>query len=211
MIKQIYGKVLSTITFLGGVDNAKKFDAKLRFHRSLNLSHPRTLADKVSYIELHDQSNLAPSCTDKFAVRDYIKAKIKDGERILVPVVGGPWDSIDKIDFNKLPDRFVLKATHGCKMNYFVPDKSKLDIKDCKTQMEEWLCTTYGTYSMEPHYKCIPHRIYAEKYLEEMNDLIDYKIHCINGHPEFILVITDRKFEADKPMVCTLDLFDLEN
>lgn len=76
MIKQIYGQVLSIITSTFGIDYAKKFDTRLRFHKSLNLSHPKTLADKVSYIELHEQSSLAAQCTDKYAVRKYVADKI---------------------------------------------------------------------------------------------------------------------------------------
>ncbi|SDX20123.1 TupA-like ATPgrasp [Acidaminococcus fermentans] len=209
MLKQIYSQVLSAITYTTGIDNAKKFDTRLRFHKSLNLTQPKTLADKVSYIELHESSHLAVQCTDKYAVRQYIADKIEDGTKLLVPLAGGPWDDVDKIDFDKLPSSFVLKATHGCKMNYFVPDKTKLDIRECKAEMKRWLGTTYGTYSVEPHYGKIPHRIYAEQYLEEMSDLVDYKIHCLNGEPQFILVITDRIFKKDEPMKCTLDLFDI--
>lgn len=81
MIKQIYGQVLSIITSTFGIDYAKKFDTRLRFHKSLNLSHPKTLADKVSYIELHEQSSLAAQCTDKYAVRKYVADKILGGYR----------------------------------------------------------------------------------------------------------------------------------
>ena len=70
---------------------------------------------------MHDQSPLAAECTDKYAVRQYIKDK--GLEEILVPLVGGPWNTIKDIDFSTLPESFVLKATHGCKMNYLVPEK----------------------------------------------------------------------------------------
>lgn len=126
-------------------------------------------------------------------------------------MAGGPWTNVDEINFDSLPSSFVFKATHGCKMNYFVPDKNKLDIQECKKEMKRWLDTTYGTYSVEPHYAKIPHRIYAEQYLEEMTNLVDYKIHCLNGEPQFVLVITGRIiFKKDEPMKCTLDLFDIE-
>lgn len=76
MLKQIYSQFLLLITFTMGIDYAKKFDTRLRFHKSLNLSHPKTLSDKVSYIELNEQSPLAVECTDKYAVRQYISKKI---------------------------------------------------------------------------------------------------------------------------------------
>lgn len=189
-IKVIYGKMLVTMSHVFGVDFAKKFDTQLRFHRNLNLKNPKSLADKVTYIELHEQSPLAPECTDKYAVRQYVKDK--GLESILVPLAGGPWSKIEEINFKVLPDSFVFKATHGCKMNYLVPEKEKLDKNKCVAEMSKWLKTTYGTYSMEPHYLEIPHRIYAEEYLADADKLIDYKFHCMNGVPQFVLVCGDR-------------------
>ena len=112
-IKVIYGKMLVTMSHVFGVDFAKKFDTRLRFHRTLNLKNPTSLADKVTYVELHKQSSLASMCTDKYAVRDYIREK--GLEDILIPVVGGPWENVEDVDFDSLPDSFALKATHGCK------------------------------------------------------------------------------------------------
>ena len=75
--------------------------------------------------------------------------------------------------------------------------------------MQKWLDTTYGTYSVEPHYATIPHRLYAEEFLENADSLIDYKFHCMNGEPQFVLVCSDRKANGDKGMGVTLDLFDM--
>lgn len=181
-------------------------DTKLRFHKTLNLKRPVTLADKVTYIELHAQSPLAPICTDKYAVREYVKQKgLND---ILVPLIGGPWESLGEIDFSTLPNAFVLKATHGCKMNTIVRDKNKIDIEKCRQELARWLKTTYGGYSLETHYLNIPHRIYAEQYLEDAKKLVDYKIHCLDGEPAFILVCSDRKASGDKAMQVTLNLFN---
>lgn len=189
-VKLLYGKCLSLFSGVFGVDTAKKLDALLRFRRKLNLKNPTSLADKVSYIELHCQSPLAAECTDKYAVRNYVANKgLGD---ILVPLVGGPWERVEDVDFEALPESFAIKATHGCKMNYLVPDKSQLDTKRCKQEMQHWLDTTYGVYSMEPHYLEIPHRIYVEAYLADADKLIDYKFHCMNGVPQFVLVCSDR-------------------
>lgn len=207
-IKKIYGIFLQSLSSVCGYDTAKKIDAMLRFHRRLNLERPQSLADKVTYIELHKQSPLASQCTDKFAVREYISHK--GYSHVLVPVVGGPWDSVDEIDFASLPTSFVLKATHGCKMNFVVSDKARMDIPKCKKEMQRWLNTTYGRYSIEPHYESIPHRIFAEEYLGDMSRLIDYKFHCLNGTPEFVLAISERQCDGDNAMSATLDLFDMQ-
>lgn len=207
-VKKIYGWLLSAITKIAGINAAKQFDSKLRFHRKINLKNPESLSDKVSYIELHDQSPLAPMCTDKAEVRKYVVQKgFKD---ILIPIILEPTDSVDKIDFKKLPETFILKATHGCRMNYIVKDKNRLDEEECKRVMRKWLQTTYGTYSMEPHYLSIPPRIYAEQYIEDMNGLIDYKFHCLNGKPEFCLVCSGRSDKKGESMGVLLSLFDME-
>ena len=208
IIKKLDAIWLSLIEHLFGIDLAKKFDTKLRFHKSINLKNPKTLSEKVTYLELHKQSPLAASCTDKYAVREYVKSKgLGD---ILIPEIGGPWSDVNQINFEKLSYPCILKATHGCKMNYILKDIKSIDYENCKRELSKWLKVTYGTYSIEPHYKLIPHRIYAEKLIEGIDDLIDYKFHCINGNPEFVLTCSERQTNGDAAMAVTLDLFDME-
>lgn len=205
--KIIYAYVLSLITSVSGIDFAKQFDALFRDHKKLNLKNPKTLSEKVSYIELHEQLPLAARCTDKFEVRKYVASKgLKD---ILVPIFGGAYTSFGQLDISQLPERFVIKATHGCKMNYLVPNKAQFNSIQCQKEVERWMNTTYGTYSMEPHYLKIPHRFYVEKYLDKADQLIDYKFHCLNGIPQFVLTCSERQSDGDKAMKVTLDLFDI--
>lgn len=206
-IKKIYAKILSGMANILGVDIAKEFDAYIRFHKKLNLKKPETLSDKITYIELHEQSPLVSMCTDKYAVREYIREKGL-GE-FLIPIVAGPWEQVRAVNLEELPNSFVLKATHGCKMNYLVPDKGKMDEEECIKEMKRWMETTYGSYSLELHYLSIPHRIYAEKFLKNASQLNDYKIHCLNGVPRFVLVCSNRKADGDAAMKVTLDLFDM--
>lgn len=202
-LKLIYARILSIIERTFGIDAAKKFDIFLRFRKILNLKNPQTLADKVSYISLHAFPELAVRCTDKWDARQYVASK--GFEDILVPVYGTAVSSVEDVDFQLFPDQFVLKATHGCSMNYICKDKTTLDKAECLSVLERWLNTTYGTYSVEPHYRKLPHRIYCEEYLEAAETLKDYKIHCINGQPSFILVCSGR----DEAFI-KLDIFDLE-
>lgn len=209
-IKKCYAGVLACLRHTLGDKTAKKFDAWFRFGRKLNLDSPKTLADKVSLLSIgeYQNSELVAMCTDKYAVRQYVTDKGLG--QILIPLAGGCWRRVEEINFTELPDRIMLKATHGCKMNYPIPDKRKLDVSDCRAQIQKWLDTTYGTYSMELHYARIQHGVYAEQLLEDGGSLIDYKIHCLNGKPQFILVCSDRKIDGDKRMAVTLDLFDTE-
>lgn len=208
VIKKCYALFLRFIRFFLGNNAAKVVDVRIRFHKKLNLRNPKTLADKVSWLSINEYGSRESVCTDKYEVRQYVKDK--GLEKILIPLVGGPWDQVENISFAKLPNCFMLKATHGCKMVYPVSDKSKLDQQHCLKVMKSWLDTTYGTYSMELHYADIPHRVYAEKLLENGEGLIDYKFHCINGEPEFILVCSDRSIDNKGKMAVTLDLFDMQ-
>ena len=99
-----------------GKDAAKKLDTWMRFRRKINLKNPQNMRDKVIYIENHCQPPLALLCTDKWAVRSYVAEK--GYANALIPVYGEACGSFDQLPFHSFPDRFVLKATHGCKMNY---------------------------------------------------------------------------------------------
>ncbi len=204
--QQSYGLFLRVAQNLLGPDQTKILDARLRFHRKLNLKNPQTLADKVSYLSIHGLPPLASTCTDKWAVRDYVASKgLSD---ILIPVYGTAVERAQDVDFDRLPERFVLKATHGCRMNYICTDKTRLDLAQCRKTMDRWLRTTYGTYSMEPHYRTIPHRVYCETFLAPPEDLVDYKIHCIHGTPTFILACSQRGGAAGQASSVAMRLYD---
>lgn len=200
--KRLYRSFLNQLAKRAGVKMAKETDASLRFGRRLNLDKPRTLADKVSWIELNTDQESAARCTDKYEVRRYIESK--GFEEILIPLVGGPWSRITDIDVSRLPNQFVLKAAHGCEMNFICKDKSSLDESHMFRLAAEWLKRDYPRACIEPHYKLIPHRLYCEKYIGGIDDVIDYKIHCINGNPEFILTCSNRT------RALKLNLYDLD-
>lgn len=204
LAKTTYRTILQASAQVFGVPFTKQWDARLRFGRKLDLKHPTTLADKVSWIELHTDQTLESKLTDKYAVRAYIAEQ--GLEDILVPQVGGPWTNANQIDFDSLPCSFVIKATHGCGMNLIVEDKKQLDIPATRKLLNRWLHEDYPRACLETHYQSIPHRLYAEGKLNEAgsSSLTDYKIHCINGEPAFILRCADRTDHGVR-----LDLFDV--
>lgn len=200
--QRIYRTFLNGYAALAGSKRAKVADARFRYHRRLDLDHPRTLADKVSWIELNTDRALAARCTDKWEVRGYVAEKgLAD---LLVPTCGGPWASADDVDVSELPSAFVLKATHGSGMNFICKDKSKLDARAMLRQARYWLSHDYGRACVEPHYKLIPHRVYAEGYIGGLGDVIDYKFHCLNGEPRYVLTCSERA-AAEK-----LNLYDCD-
>ena len=197
-----YRSFLNIYTNIFGIKEAKKFDARYRFNRTLDLDNPKTLADKVSWLELNINKELAAYCTDKISVRDYLKEK--GYSDILVPQCGGPWSNADEINFDTLPDSFVLKAAHGSGMNYICKDKSVINKTKIRSIVSNWLKSDYARSCIEPHYKLIPHRVYAEKYLGNFDSIIDYKIHCLNGKPCFILTCSNRESSLK------LNLYDIK-
>lgn len=201
-IKRIYRTFLNSYSRIFGVRLAKEFDAHIRFGRKLDLEEPTTLADLVNWIELNTDQTLPALCSDKYAVREYVASKGLGST--LVPLCGGPWTCINQIDIESLPRSFVLKAAHGCEMNYLCQDKEKLDKKDLFEKAKHWLKIDYSRACVEPHYKLIPHRLYAEKYIGGLDDVVDYKFHCFNGEPQFILTCSERN-ESLK-----LNLYDLD-
>ena len=157
----------------------------------LNLDNPQTLNEKIQWLKLYDSTPLKSKLTDKFAVREWISEKI--GEQYLIPLLGA-WNSFDEVDFGSLPDKFVLKCSHGCAMNLIVRDKKQLNLIDAKNSFDKWQNINFAFWEgLELHYKDIPPRIIAEEYIENLDgDVFDYKIFCFNGKAEYVMFLADR-------------------
>ncbi len=161
-------------------------------HHKLNLNNPTRYTEKLQYLRLFVYPNdpLVSKCASREGVREYVKDK--GFEEILIPCYG-IFDNFDEINFNKLPDSFVLKCTHACGYNTVIKDKSKIDIKNLKKQFNKWLKTNYGNKTIEKHYSKIKPRIIAEKYIGELDSLpVEYKIHVFNGIAKSMYVVTGR-------------------
>ena len=143
-------------------------------------------------MKLYDVTPLKTMLVDKYACREWVAERI--GGEYLVPLLG-VWDSFDEIDFDTLPDKFVLKANHGSGWNVIVKDKKSLDIQETKKKFNKWMNTNYAFINgFELQYMNIRPKIIAEAYLENgNNDLYDYKVFCFNGKAESIVFISERK------------------
>ena len=128
---------------------------------------------------------------DKYEVRQFVADRV--GEEYLVDVLG-VWNKADEIDFDKLPDRFVLKCTHDCGGLVICRDKASLDIDATRRKLDACLKTNFYWQGREWPYKNVMPRIYAEAYLSDSGDtqLTDYKVFCFDGHPQMIQVDYDR-------------------
>jgi len=158
-------------------------------HKKLNLKNPQTFNEKIQWLKLYyyPKNSLVVNGSDKYAVREYIAEK-GYGDK-LVPLLD-VWGRAEDIDWDKLPDRFVLKCNHGCAYNIVVSDKSKLDKAATIKQLNEWLKEDFGAFNIEIHYSEIKrHVITCEEFLGEC--ITDYKFFCFNGEPHCIYVSTD--------------------
>jgi len=166
-----------------------KFYYRVVLKKKLNLDDPQTFNEKIQWMKLYyyPKNPLVVKCADKYEVREYIEQK-GFGDR-LVPLCG-VWDRAEDIDWDKLPDKFVLKCNHGCAYNIVVPDKSKLDKAATVKQLNAWLKEDFGAFNIEIHYSEIKHhRITCEEFLGD--NITDYKFFCFNGKPNCIYVSTD--------------------
>ena len=159
--------------------------------RNMDIEHPVTYSEKIQWLKLYDPNTNRSMLADKIAVRDWIKTKI--GEEYLIPIYG-TYDSFDEIDFDKLPDQFVIKTNHSSGWNIVVKDKSTFDRKSAKKKIEKWLSRDYAFWTeYEPHYSGIKPRILIEKYMEDSTGgLTDYKFLCFDSEAKYVWVDFDR-------------------
>lgn len=125
----------------------------------------------------------------------------------MIPLVGGPWKSFDEIDFDALPDRFVLKCTHDSGGLVIVRDKNKMDTATARKKITHYLARNYYYCGREWPYKDVPPRINAEKYVEDLGhtNLPVFKVFCFNGEPKIIQTI-----QNDKQPDESIDCFDMQ-
>jgi hypothetical protein len=157
----------------------------------LNLDNPRTYNEKIQWLKLYDTTPLKTQLSDKYMVRQWVSERI--GEDYLIPLLGA-WDNFDEINFDNLPNRFVLKANHGCGWLVIVKDKSKFDKTAAKKKFVTWMNTNFAyCVGLELQYRDIKPKIIAEQYLEDgSGGLADYKFYCFEGKPYCIVYLVDR-------------------
>ena len=161
---------------------------------ALHLDSPVTFNEKLQWLKLHDRNPLYTEMVDKCAAKAYVASVI--GEKYIIPTLA-VYDNPESIDFDALPDRFVLKCTHDSGGVVICKDKRTLDAESAVRKLKSGWKKNYYRYSLEYPYKDVKPRIIAEKFLTDgQSELCDYKIHCFNGVPRLILVCKDRYSES---------------
>lgn len=184
-------RILKNFKFLP-VKTLLKIRHKYYCNEKLNLDHPESFNAKIQWMKLYYHVPILTKLVDKYEVRDYVKETI--GEKYLNELYD-VFNDVEKFNFDKYPNQFVIKGVHGSSLNIIVTDKSKLDIAATKKTMQKWLkhCQ-YEKVGYEWAYKNVVPKIIIEKYLEEPGRvvLLDYKFFCFNGKVKFVQIDLER-------------------
>lgn len=156
-----------------------------------NLIVPRTFNEKIQWLKLHDRNPEYTNLVDKYEVKKYIAAKV--GKEYVIPTLE-IYDDFNQIDFSKMPRQFVLKCTHDSGSSVICKDKEQLDVENAKEILHSGLKRNFYWVGREWPYKNIKPRIIAEEYLSDLGteELIDYKLLCMNGKVEVSFTCTNR-------------------
>ncbi len=151
----------------------------------LNLKNPSTFHEKILWLKMYFRVPNHTIYSDKIKVRQYLKNLF--GIDYSVPLIN-VYDKVDEINFNELPNKYILKCNHGSSMNIIVRDNLKINQNEIKNQLNNWLKTDYGLIGREYQYKNIERKVLIEKllYYDENNTLIDYKLFMFNGKLKLI-------------------------
>ncbi len=160
-------------------------------HKLCNLKNPSTYNEKLNWLKLHDHNPLYTKLVDKYEVKEYVAQVI--GNEYIIPTLG-LWDNFDDIDFDSLPNQFVLKCTHDSEGLVIVNDKKIFNKDKARKKISEALKQNFYYIGREWPYKNVKPRIIAEKYMEDHTDgeLRDYKFFCFDGEPKMMFIASDR-------------------
>ena len=170
-----------------------------------HLNHPRTFNEKLPWLKLHDKRSEYTQMVDKVDAKKYVASII--GDKYIIPTLG-VWNSVDEIEWDKLPNQFVIKVSSDSGGIVVCKDKQTLDIKKTKEKLTNGWGKNYYVHNKEYPYRDLTPRIIAEEYKEDESgyELRDYKIFCFNGEPKILFVASDRQKAGEDTK---FDFFDL--
>lgn len=171
------------------IDTTQYIDKMLNFcHRlgvDLDIKKPITIQDKLAWLNIYDCNLLKTKCADKIKIHEYCKEKL--GKDMCVPIMK-IYNKVLDINWNDLPNQFVIKCNHGSGMNIICKDKTKFNKEKCVQNLTRWMNDDFAFRNgFEAHYHDIPHKILVEKMIGEGN-LMDYKFWCFNGDPKLYTI-----------------------
>lgn len=189
-IKRLAVKVSSLLKWIPD-DVYLKLLYRARTAKKLDLKNPKRFNEKIQWLKVYDHNPLYTKLVDKYLVKEYISKSI--GEEYIIPTLG-VWETFDEINFDLLPDQFVLKCNHDSGGLVICKDKRNLDKEAAKNKIEYCLKKNYFYQNREWAYKNVKPLIIAEQYMEDnkTGDIQDYKFMCFNGKVKCIFVCSER-------------------
>lgn len=183
-----------------------KMKYRANFGKKLNLKNPRTYNEKLQWLKLYDRNPEYSRLVDKYEVKPYVAERI--GEEFIIPTLG-VWDRVEDIDFDALPNQFVLKCTHDSGGLVICRDKSKLNVEEAKKKLNRALHNNFYFSGREWPYKNVKPRILAEEYMEDevTGELRDYKFFCFDGVAKALFIASDRQTAGEE---VKFDFFDMD-
>lgn len=179
-----------------------KIAFRARMGKWPNIEHPQTFSEKLQWMKLHDRNPLYTKLVDKYEVKPLVAEKI--GKEYIIPTIG-VWDSANEIDFDSLPNQFVLKCTHDSGGLVICKNKSKLNKDAARRKLTACLKHSFYWGMREWPYKDVKPRVIAEQYMEdETGELRDYKFFCFDGEVKALFIASDRT----KDVETKFDFFD---
>jgi len=162
-----------------------------QFNKNLNFKNVNTFNEKLQWLKLNDRKDIYTTMVDKYEVKKYVANII--GEKYIIPTLG-VYNSFNEIDFEKLPQKFVMKCTHDSGSTIVCKNKKKFNIQDAKKKINKALKNNYYYGGREWPYKNVAHKILIEKYIidDRLGELRDYKIFCFNGKVRLFKIDFDR-------------------
>lgn len=180
---------INKIGFYNKMDDKKYIlkEWKVKMKTTCNIEAPKSFNEKLQYLKLYNRKPEYTDMVDKYEAKNFVSKII--GEEYIIPTIG-IYKKFKNIDFEKLPNKFVLKPTHTSGDIFICKDKEKINNRKLRKQVKKWLKRKYYYIHREWPYKNIKPRIIAEKYMatDDQPELLDYKFFCFNGEPKFLYV-----------------------
>lgn len=162
-----------------------------KFNKYPNIDKPANFSEKLQWLKLNDRKKIYTKLVDKYEVKEYVKNIV--GEQYIIPTLG-VYEKFDDINFNSLPNQFVIKATHDSGGVVICKNKNEIDLNMTREKINNSLRKDYYRTWREWPYKDVKRRIIIEKYMEtETGELEDYKFYCFNGKVDYVMYCFDRE------------------
>lgn len=165
-----------------------------KFKKKLNLNEPVDFNEKIQWLKLYWQDKKIVRCADKFRVREYLKDN--DLQEYLIPLIAS-YDTTEQIEWEKLPGKYVIKTNNASGTNIIVKDSQKVDINQYKNKIDDWLSNDFSLHTFEPQYSHMKPKIIIEELIGNGEPLVDYRIFCFNGVPQFLYVSIDGDYDEN--------------